>query len=214
MTTNRFFSPNAFLVGSLVFIILCSFLLGTSARKASCQQSCPEGFADCYPPRDCETNLRCDIHNCGECGRECHICNAIPECFHGTCRIGSCLPGWADCNHDARDGCETDASSNPSNPCNVIITTPPPITTTTTTPPPITTTTTTAPPITTTTTTPAPVVCLVGFADCNNDGVCETYIEGDTTNCGSCGFVCPAGNLCCGGQCSSNCAGAPPIMTR
>ena len=47
------------------------------------------------------------------------------------------------------------------------------------------------------------VACTGSYADCNGivDDGCETNLESDPKNCGSCGDVCPAGTICWDGAC-------------
>lgn len=53
-----------------------------------------------------------DEKNCGECGHDCtelaHVSGPI-DCEDGKCVLtsSSCESGWADCNEDSEDGCET-----------------------------------------------------------------------------------------------------------
>jgi len=53
-----------------------------------------------------------DEINCGECGHNCtelaHVAGPV-ECEEGKCVLtsSSCESGWADCNEDSEDGCET-----------------------------------------------------------------------------------------------------------
>ena len=73
---------------------------------------CKELFADCnHDPNDgCETNLR-DIHNCGECGKECTVsAGSTPTCASGVCKADQCPPGKADCDSNPAD-CETDITT-------------------------------------------------------------------------------------------------------
>jgi hypothetical protein len=59
------------------------------------------------------------------------------------------------------------------------------------------------------------LTCSTGFADCNNNGSdgCEKSVSTDVNNCGACGNVCPAGDVCAAGVCSTLCANVvcPPI---
>jgi hypothetical protein len=41
------------------------------------------------------------------CGRSCIVPNAVTVCLIGTCRISSCDPGFADCDRNVENGCET-----------------------------------------------------------------------------------------------------------
>src|SRR5262249_27940836 len=69
----------------------------------------PWGNCDNVDSNGCETNvLASDLANCGACGSQCAPAHATPVCATGICNIGSCDQGWADCNHDPKDGCETD----------------------------------------------------------------------------------------------------------
>ena len=90
---------------------------GTAACMAGkCTRgSCNAGFADCdmLPTNGCETNVMTSVMSCGTCGR---VCPAGPNtaasaCINGTCIIGACAAGFADCNKNPVDGCETNLSS-------------------------------------------------------------------------------------------------------
>ncbi len=52
-----------------------------------------------------------DPANCGWCGNVCPDVNGGSTCEDGVCVI-ACSDGWADCNDDPRDGCETELSTN------------------------------------------------------------------------------------------------------
>jgi hypothetical protein len=64
-------------------------------------QVCMSGPAACVDPRF-------DPDNCGGCGMPCPLpTNGLPACLSGTCGLGACFPGFADCNGAAVDGCES-----------------------------------------------------------------------------------------------------------
>ncbi|MBL7964743.1 MAG: hypothetical protein JNM31_12975 [Flavobacteriales bacterium] len=62
---------------------------------------------DCDGMVDEGFNVMTDPSNCGFCGNVCSLPNAVSACTSGVCTIGFCLPGYADCNGLAFDGCET-----------------------------------------------------------------------------------------------------------
>lgn len=72
-----------------------------------CGVSCDEGWGDCNgDPRDgCEAPLN-TLSSCGTCDAACSVGHATPSCFVGACEVGSCAPGWGDCNDSSVDGCE------------------------------------------------------------------------------------------------------------
>ncbi|MFT3771770.1 MAG: DNRLRE domain-containing protein [Minicystis sp.] len=74
--------------------------------------SCNPGFADCNGDGldGCETNLS-SPSSCGACGAVCAAANGTAACVHGACAVGACDPGFADCDGNAANGCETDLDS-------------------------------------------------------------------------------------------------------
>ena len=67
------------------------------------------------PPPDCGPldlcGVQCvdlvdDPNNCGKCGISCVIPHATAACAASSCAIGSCDPGWYDCDQDLQTGCE------------------------------------------------------------------------------------------------------------
>ena len=62
-----------------------------------------------------------DVENCGTCGNACRLGGQDESVLHETssCKEGLCVfecqPGWADCNDDPSDGCETNLRSHPQN---------------------------------------------------------------------------------------------------
>jgi hypothetical protein len=57
-----------------------------------------------------------DAHHCGSCGSDCTSLANVSgptSCTSGQCSfpVSSCAAGWADCNGNAADGCETDVTN-------------------------------------------------------------------------------------------------------
>ena len=167
----------------------CKLLLGMSA--------CVPGCAD-----DARCNglpgqqLRCcagqcvdvgsfDADNCGGCGVTCGPSDhRSASCAAGACQPDGCLPGWADCNQLAGDGCEVGIEADPGNclGCGLRCVLPNAFA-------------------------GCARGCYVagcgeGFEDCNAvvlDG-CEVDVRVDAKNCGACGNDCK-GKPCVKGKC-------------
>jgi len=116
-------------------------------------------------------DLSSDPNNCGGCGLVCSTPNANAVCVGGSCEVGTCDPGFVDCDLNAANGCETNVDNDPVNcgtcgqvcsagsscasgSCEVIS-------------------------------------CPPGTADCPGDvpGACQTPL-GTLTDCGACGDSC------------------------
>lgn len=70
---------------------------------------CTVGCAAAAPDR-CGSlcvDRKVDKNNCGVCDRVCSFLHAAASCADGQCAMGACLAGYADCNKDPLDGCET-----------------------------------------------------------------------------------------------------------
>ncbi|MBL8685464.1 MAG: hypothetical protein JNK05_40185 [Myxococcales bacterium] len=80
----------------------------TTCSSSTCGFSCTSGFADCNSngADGCEANLG-TISNCGVCGRVCSFANATALCSAGSCALGACNAGWANCDGNPANGCET-----------------------------------------------------------------------------------------------------------
>jgi hypothetical protein len=153
--------------------------------SGECQvASCNAGFGNCNgdPTDGCETVLSNDRNNCGACGLTCTSANGTPACGGGVCSV-ACNAGFADCDANPTNGCETHVSSDP-NSCGVCHLVCPGGNGT-----------------------PScgggecAIACAAGFANC--DG-CEIALGADPTNCGACGLLCSAPNgtpACSGGAC-------------
>jgi hypothetical protein len=121
-----------------------------------------------------------------------HYFRAIWDCDDEQCFIDSCEPGFADCNSKSIDGCEVNINNEIYNcgGCNNICSTP-------------------------INGMPNCVlgICSIGFcnapyADCNINSLdgCETNLDTNIDNCGSCGVMCPIPingiRNCIAGKCS------------
>jgi hypothetical protein len=84
-----------------------------SCTSRGCTIVCNDGFGDCDEDADtgCESDLADDVANCGACGAACENEHGRTRCIDGQC-IPTCSQGFADCNEDPNDGCETDLESS------------------------------------------------------------------------------------------------------
>jgi hypothetical protein len=157
----------------------------------------PTTTADCDndPNTGCEVDLTTDSNNCSFCGNVCKLPHATATCQPepsgnplARCVIQACDAGWADCDGNPANGCESNPTTDPNNcggcgtKCDA------------------------------TNGTPGcsggkcGIVCFGGFGDCNGnpaDG-CEVGLKYDAANCSACGNVCPsAGGVpaCTNGVC-------------
>lgn len=163
--------------------------------------NCPSGFSDCngLPADGCEYNnngFSNDPANCGGCRLACNLANANSVCMGGACGIGSCAPGYSNCNGLPADGCEYNNSgfgtdTNNCGGCGIAC---------------------------------APAngsgacsggmcsiaSCNIGFSNCDNmlGNGCEYNNTGfgtDPANCGGCGIACAPANgtgVCIAGACT------------
>ena len=86
--------------------------------SSSCVASCQVGFADCDGklPNGCETSITADPANCGACGNVCTAAdNVLPVCTSGKCGGSSCRVGFADCDGNSTNGCESDKANDSAN---------------------------------------------------------------------------------------------------
>ncbi len=171
---------------------------GVSCDVPNASDTCPGGrcavdacdatYADCdgLPLNGCETSLQ-TLASCGSCGVACAPANATGDCSAGVCAIAECNPGWADCDSDPVNGCETPLTTNTNcGGCGVAC----------------------APESGVgecTTGSCLIASCLPGFSDCdlNPANGCETNIR-TLTDCGTCGVACDRQNAsasCAGGTC-------------
>ena len=161
-----------------------------------CTVTCNRGFANCdnMVGNGCETNLTTSVANCGACGRACTFPNAAATCANGACAMGACNAGFADCDGNPANGCETVTSNNVNNcgacgrACSFANAA-----------------------ATCVAGTCTLGTCASGWANCNmmsSDG-CETNVATNTLSCGTCGTTCMVGQACAPsgttGACVSTC---------
>jgi hypothetical protein len=158
---------------------------------SSCGISCLTGFGNCDSnnTNGCEADLRTSTSHCGACGRACVLSNATSACDTGACTIAACNPGYADCDGNATNGCEANEQSSPLHcgGCGMVCPVP------------------TEPNrVATCGSGTCGTACAPGFGDCDGDlsNGCEMDLR-TTSNCGACGRVCSAGQLCLGGNCTA-----------
>jgi hypothetical protein len=94
----------------------CSFANGSAACVAGkCTLAgCNPGYGDCdgNPANGCEMATSVSVQNCGTCGKVCAGgAQAAPDCVAGACQL-KCNAGWANCDNNPANGCETSLSTN------------------------------------------------------------------------------------------------------
>ena len=96
----------------------CARVCAPANATPSCSNSscligmCSPGYADCdhLASNGCEVSTATDPTNCGTCGTTCNLPHATAGCNGGSCTVASCNTGWADCDGNPANGCETDLS--------------------------------------------------------------------------------------------------------
>jgi len=152
----------------------------TSCTEGVCGfVACAEGFADCDgdSANGCEAALGSNVAHCGRCGTACAFPNASAMCAGGACAIRACDAGFADCDGDSANGCETMTNTlTDCGACGAVCT------------------------VAGGTATCATGTCIISSchsdrSDCNADPTdgCETRTN-TLTDCGTCGTVCSIAN--------------------
>ncbi|MCS6899297.1 MAG: MopE-related protein [Myxococcales bacterium] len=75
---------------------------------------CSAPFQNCdgNSANGCETNTAISTSHCGGCGNACSTNNSTPVCTSGQCMVGSCNPGFGNCDNNPNNGCETNLNTN------------------------------------------------------------------------------------------------------
>ena len=166
--------------------------MATCVAGACAPGRCLDGFAECDldARNGCEVSTRTDRDHCGACGNRCSLPNAAAGCSDGTCAVGTCNPGYGDCDGSATNGCETGVQGDlahcgacgqrcapahatgrcSAGACGV-------------------------------------AACEAGYADCDGSAAngCEVDVRVDAMSCGRCGARCApahATGSCSAGACS------------
>lgn len=104
---------------------------GCSPEGSCYIANCAAGYGNCNGTitDGCEIDLMHDALNCGQCGCRCGtweatdcpsaqdvapVANGTSACSRGACTVGSCDPGWGDCDGNPANGCETKTTTNSS----------------------------------------------------------------------------------------------------
>ena len=76
---------------------------------------CDEADNDCDDEVDETFDLDSDSANCGKCGFLCQPNNAFGKCLGGKCTVDDCVTGYANCDDNDADGCETNIHQDADN---------------------------------------------------------------------------------------------------
>jgi hypothetical protein len=161
-----------------------------------CGILCNPGWGNCDGNADngCETDLSSHVSHCGGCDQPCSAANGTPNCVAGKCTTGGCNTGFADCDGNTANGCETDTLNDPAHcgSCGGV-----------------------CPAVASGS--PAcvggacSVACAPGFASCGTTTTCFDTVN-DPAHCGAQCATCPGpatgggAPACVGGTCQVNCA--------
>jgi len=153
-------------------------LIDTGCGEVSC--------GTCVPPDTCSGG--------GipwQCGCSCSLDHARASCLAGNCTIEACDVGWANCDGQEANGCETDVAGGTENcgECGHVCSLA------------------NAQEVVCEAGSCRLVACNPGFQDCDQvgDNGCETNTAADPMNCGSCSNVCPPSGgtpACVQGHCT------------
>jgi len=100
---------------AIVFVYLFASAIAGCAQAGDSQRGGDGGLGDAPTCSGSVCSERCvdpdsDPMNCGGCGRTCVIPNGAASCDEGSCGVGACTSGFADCDGDPENGCERSAA--------------------------------------------------------------------------------------------------------
>ena len=162
-----------------------------ACSEGQCKQPCADGQISCGST--C-VDPKTDAENCGACGT---VCASLPHaatgsCTAGVCGVSQCPSGYADCDKNSVDGCESDSMTDAANcgacgqTCPAALNAKPTCTMGT-----------------------CAVTCAPGFTSCAGSSCVNTMADGN--NCGACGHACGANLVCYQGQCVGSCMGGASL---
>jgi len=167
--------------------VACNLANATeSCATQTCRVTqCSNGFDNCdgLDANGCEAAINTPA-NCGGCGMVCDFANATETCPASTCTFGACNSGFASCDNNQGNGCETALTTiTDCGGCNVACT---------------------RANATTTCATGSCAIqqCSTGFDNCDGNAAngCEQVL-GSATNCGACGDTCAIDETCTNFSC-------------
>jgi len=170
----------------------------TTNPACEVNECCPTGDPSCVTKAECDGDKSTcedtagDPNHCGFCNNKCNLAHAQSACSQSMCVVTQCDTGYANCDGNDANGCETNISNDVGN-CG------------------------TCGKVCNTTNGGAQCVngncqiqCSAGFGNCDNnvDNGCETNTTNNPLHCNGCGKKCNSTNgtaTCGNSQCGINC---------
>jgi len=156
--------------------------LGESCQLGACKPTCKWPL---FPCGGICVDMAHHPAHCGGCGKSCVLDKGTAACVGGVCQVVSCAKGFANCDGNAANGCESELLKSGANcgacgkTCNLHKAIPSCVA-------------------------GKCVVtkCEPGYGDCNGDPKdgCEVHLGTSSAHCGKCGSAVKSTQLCCGGK--------------